>query len=390
MTDRRLNPRPEPWWLLIDPLFVVSVAGIGAMGTVLVYSSTRGSGFDLIEPDRTYLDRQIIFLAAGAVLGTAAALVKPRLIRRLAPLAYGLMAASMLAVLAIGAEVHGARSWFSVGGYQLQPSELGKVVMIVTLALIFSRGRGSASPLRLGLALLSMAPPVVMIMLQPDPGTALVYGAVFVAVVVVSGVKMRWIALMALVALAGGLWVLQSDMLAGYQQARLTAFLLDPEQIEDEVIQREMKDFAYNARQAQIAIGNGGLTGQGLFEGTQTRSNLVPAQQTDFIFTVAGEEMGLRGAGLLLGLYSLLMYRIWRTARNASSVFGRLVCTGVLAMFLFQLFQSVGMTMGMMPVTGIPLPLVSYGGSSMFTSLIALGLAAGVHRRRYDVDEMRR
>lgn len=385
MTDRRLNPRPEPWWLLIDPVFVVSIAGIGAMGAVLVYSSTRGSGFDLVEPDRTYLDRQVLFLAAGAVLGVAASLVKPRLIRRLAPLAYGLMAASMLAVLAIGAEVHGARSWFSVGGYQFQPSELGKVVMIVTLALVFSSGRGGAGPLRLGLALLSLAPPVVMIMLQPDPGTALVYGAVFVAVVVVSGVKMRWIALLALIALAGGAWVLQSDLLAGYQQARLTVFLLDPDQVGAEV-----REFAYNAEQAKIAIGNGGLTGQGLFEGTQTRSNLVPAQQTDFIFTVAGEELGLRGAGLLLGLYSLLIYRIWRTARNASSVFGRLVCTGVLAMFLFQLFQSVGMTMGMMPVTGIPLPLVSYGGSSMFTSLIALGLTAGVHRRRYDVDEMRR
>lgn len=385
MTDRRLNPRPEPWWLLIDPLLVISVAGIGAMGTVLVYSSTRGSGFDLVEPDRTYLDRQVLFLAAGAALGVAAALVKPRLIRRLAPLAYGLMAVSMLAVLAIGAEVHGARSWFAVGGYQVQPSELGKVVMIVTLALVFSRGPGGAGPLRLGLALLSMAPPVVMIMLQPDPGTALVYGAVFVAVVVVSGVKMRWIALLALIALVGGVWVLRSDLLAGYQQARLTVFLFDIDQVG-----AEAAGFAYNAEQAQIAIGNGGLTGQGLFEGTQTRSNMVPAQQTDFIFTVAGEEMGLRGAGLLLGLYSLLMYRIWRTARNASSVFGRLVCTGVLAMFLFQLFQSVGMTMGMMPVTGIPLPLVSYGGSSMFTSLIALGLAAGVHRRRYDVDEMRR
>lgn len=385
MTDRRLNPRPEPWWLLIDPLLVLTVAGIGAMGTVLVYSSTRGSGFDLVDPDRTYLDRQVIFLAAGAVLGVAAALVKPRLIRRLAPLAYGLMAASMLTVLAIGAEVHGARSWFSVGGYQFQPSELGKVVMIVTLALVFSSGQGGASPLRLGLALLSMAPPVVLIMLQPDPGTALVYGAVFVAVVVVSGVKMRWIALLALIALVGGVWVLRSDLLAGYQQARLTVFLFDLDQVG-----AEAAGFAYNAEQAQIAIGNGGLTGQGLFEGTQTRSNMVPAQQTDFIFTVAGEEMGLRGAGLLLGLYSLLMYRIWRTARNASSVFGRLVCTGVLAMFLFQLFQSVGMTMGMMPVTGIPLPLVSYGGSSMFTSLIALGLTAGVHRRRYDVDEMRR
>lgn len=385
MTDRRLNPRPEPWWLLIDPVFVISIAGIGAMGAVLVYSSTRGSGFDLVEPDRTYLDRQVLFLAAGAVLGVVASLVKPRLIRRLIPLAYGLMAASMLTVLAIGTEVHGARSWFSVGGYQFQPSELGKVVMIVTLALVFSSGRGGAGPLRLGLALLSLAPPVVMIMLQPDPGTALVYGAVFVAVVVVSGVKMRWIALLALIALAGSAWVLQSDLLAGYQQARLTVFLLDPDQVG-----AEAAAFAYNAEQAQIAIGNGGLTGQGLFEGTQTRSNMVPAQQTDFIFTVAGEELGLRGAGVLLGLYSLLIYRIWRTARNASSVFGRLLCTGVLAMFLFQLFQSVGMTMGMMPVTGIPLPLVSYGGSSMFASLIALGLTAGVHRRRYDVDEMRR
>lgn len=385
MTDRRLNPRPEPWWLLIDPVFVISAAAIGAMGTVLVYSSTRGSGFDLVEPDRTYLDRQIMFLAAGAVLGVAASLVKPRLIRRLAPLAYALTAVLMLAVLVVGDEVHGARSWFSVGGYQFQPSELGKVVVIVTLALVFSRGKADPGPLRLVLALLALAPPVVMIMLQPDPGTALVYGAIFVAVVVVSGVKMRWIALMALIALASGVWVLRSDLLAGYQQARLTVFLLDPDQVG-----AEAAGFAYNAEQAQIAIGNGGLTGQGLFEGTQTRSNMVPAQQTDFIFTVAGEEMGLRGAGLLLGLYSLLMYRIWRTARNASSVFGRLVCAGVLAMFLFQLFQSVGMTMGMMPVTGIPLPLVSYGGSSMLTSLIALGLAAGVHRRRYDVDEMRR
>lgn len=385
MTDRRLNPRPEPWWLLIDPVFVISAAAIGAMGTVLVYSSTRGSGFDLVEPDRTYLDRQIMFLAAGAVLGVAASLVKPRLIRRLTPLAYALTAVLMLAVLVVGDEVHGARSWFSVGGYQFQPSELGKVVVIVTLALVFSRGKADPGPLRLVLALLALAPPVVMIMLQPDPGTALVYGAIFVAVVVVSGVRMRWIALMALIALASGVWVLRSDLLAGYQQARLTVFLLDPDQVG-----AEAAGFAYNAEQAQIAIGNGGLTGQGLFEGTQTRSNMVPAQQTDFIFTVAGEEMGLRGAGLLLGLYSLLMYRIWRTARNASSVFGRLVCAGVLAMFLFQLFQSVGMTMGMMPVTGIPLPLVSYGGSSMLTSLIALGLAAGVHRRRYDVDEMRR
>ncbi len=136
--------------------------------------------------------------------------------------------------------------------------------------------------------------------------------------------------------------------------------------------------YAFNVEQAQIAIGNGGLTGMGLYQGTQTRSNLVPEQQTDFIFTVAGEELGFRGAGTLLLLYALLLYRIWTTAQEANDQFDQLLCIGVLAMFMFQIFQSVGMTMGMMPVTGIPLPLVSYGGSSMVTSMVGLGLVHGV------------
>ena len=139
--------------------------------------------------------------------------------------------------------------------------------------------------------------------------------------------------------------------------------------------------------QSQIAIGNGGLFGQGLFQGSQTRSNLVPEQQTDFIFSVAGEELGFRGAGVLLALYALMLFRIWRIAVRATDSFDRLLTIGVMAMFLFQVFQSAGMTMGMMPVTGIPLPLVSYGGSSMLTSMVALGLVMGVYRRRFDFAE---
>ncbi len=383
--DQNLNSEREPWWLLVDPFFVFTTAGIGVIGVLLVYSATRGSGVDIVDPDRTYLDRQVLFLVVGASLGVLASFIEPDWIRKLAPAAYGMMIASMCAVLVIGVEIHGARSWFSVGNFQLQPSELGKVVVIVVLALAFSARSGGVGPRRLGLGLLLAAVPALLVTLQPDPGTVLVYLAILVTVVVVSGVEVRWLALLALMAVAGAIWVFGSDVLAGYQQARLTVFLFDPDRVGAEVA-----EYAYNAEQAQIAIGNGGLRGQGLFQGTQTRSNLVPAQQTDFIFTVAGEELGLRGAGLLLGLYGLLTYRIWRTARNASSVFGRLLCTGVLAMILFQLFQSVGMTMGMMPVTGIPMPLVSYGGSSMLTSMIALGLVAGVHRRRYAVDEMRR
>jgi rod shape determining protein RodA len=223
--------------------------------------------------------------------------------------------------------------------------------------------------------------PIALILLQPDLGTVLVYLAILVSIVVVAGVQARMITLLALVAITGTIAVFQSDVLEGYQEKRLTVFLFDTNEID-----AEAEIFAYNAEQAKIAIGNGGLTGEGLFQGTQTRSELVPEQQTDFIFTVAGEELGFRGAGFLLGLYALLLYRIWRTAQNASSLFGRLLCTGVFAMFLFQIFQSVGMTMGMMPITGIPLPLVSYGGSSMLTSMLALGLVAGVHRRRYEVD----
>ena len=162
-------------------------------------------------------------------------------------------------------------------------------------------------------------------------------------------------------------------------------FLLDDAAVE--ALPKLVRQVAYNAEQSQIAIGNGGLSGQGLFEGTQTASDLVPFQETDWIFSVAGEELGFRGAGLLLGVYALLLFRMWRIAMRATDLFDRLITVGVMAMFLFQIFQSTGMAMGMMPVTGIPLPMVSYGGSSMLTSMAALGLVLGVHRRRFDYTE---
>jgi rod shape determining protein RodA len=378
---RSWNRDRDPWWMLIDPVLMITSVAIGVMGVILVYSATRGSATSLLPADRSFMERQGLYLVAGVGLGVVAALVDVKRLRSLVPLGYAGLMLSLMLVLVAGVTVNGAKAWFQFAGFQLQPSEPGKLMVILALAGLFAPLEGEVGTRRLMAGLFVTGGPIALILLQPDLGTVLVYLAILVSIVVVAGVRARVIALLALLAITGTIAVFQSDVLAGYQEKRLTVFLFDPNEID-----ADAEIFAYNAEQAKIAIGNGGLTGEGLFQGTQTRSQLVPEQQTDFIFTVAGEELGFRGAGFLLGLYALLLYRIWRTAQNASSLFGRLLCTGVFAMFLFQIFQSVGMTMGMMPITGIPLPLVSYGGSSMLTSMLALGLVAGVHRRRYEVD----
>ena len=390
MTVLAPPPKPEPlervkdpWWLLVDPFLILSALAIAAIGSVLVYSATRGVVDDFTEPNTAFLERQILFVTMGAVVAAVVAFAAPRHIRRLYPLGFLAMMAALWLVLQVGVEVSGTRGWFSFGTFRVQPSEPGKLVVIVGLALLLSPRRGESGLGRVGLALALAAAPIGLLLLQPDLGTMLVYLVIAVVTVVVSGIRLRWIVLLAIVAAAGTVGVLRSDALADYQEARLRVYLFAPSEASDDA-----GGIAFNVEQAQIAIGNGGLRGQGLFQGTQTRSDLVPEQQTDFIFTVAGEELGLRGASLLLGLYAVLLFRIWRTAQIAATQFERLICTGIFVMFLFQMFQSVGMTMGMMPVTGIPLPLVSYGGSSMLTSMASLGLVAGVYRRRLDIEGM--
>ncbi len=373
---------PDPWWLLVDPFLILSALAIAAMGSVLVYSATRGVVGDFTEPNSDFLERQVLFIVMGTAVGATAAFVSPKLMRTLYPLAFAAMMGALWLVLQVGVEVNGTRGWFSLGAFRMQPSEPGKLVVIIGLALLLSPRKGEVGLGRVLLGLALAAAPIAPLLLQPDLGTTLVYLAIALVTVIVSGIKARWIALLAVVALAGTAGVYRSDALADYQEARLRVYLFESEVADDAA------SYAFNVEQAQIAIGNGGLRGQGLFQGTQTRSDLVPQQQTDFIFTVAGEELGLRGASLLLGLFAVLLFRVWRTAQLALTQFERMMCTGIFAMLLFQTFQSVGMTMGMMPVTGIPLPLVSYGGSSMLTTMASLGLVAGVYRRRLDIEGM--
>ena len=378
----RRNVSPDPWWLLVDPFLILSALATAAMGSVLVYSATRGVIGDFTEPSTEFLERQVLFIVMGVVVAVSAAFVSPRLMRKLYPLAFAAMVAALWLVLQVGVEVSGTKGWFSLGTFRMQPSEPGKLVVIIGLALLLSPRQAEVGLKRVLLALALVAAPIALLLLQPDLGTTLVYLVIAVIMVIASGIKARWIALLALVAVAGTVGVYRSDALAEYQEARLRVYLFESD------VSDESASYAFNVEQAQIAIGNGGLRGQGLFQGTQTRSDLVPQQQTDFIFTVAGEELGLRGASLLLGLLAILLFRVWRTAQLALTPFERLMCTGIFAMLLFQTFQSVGMTMGMMPVTGIPLPLVSYGGSSMLTTMASLGLVAGVYRRRLDIEGM--
>ncbi|MDE0927148.1 MAG: rod shape-determining protein RodA [Acidimicrobiales bacterium] len=374
MTSPRLPQENRPTMLRhVDYLLPIFAALISAVGVIMVYSATRGPATELLPAQTRYLERHLTFVLIGLVAMFITAWIGHRFAQRMAVALYGGLIFLLVAVLVAGVEVKGARAWFQFAGYQLQPSEFGKLVVIVVLAAWFgSVETVNAQRLLVGLAMVAL--PTLIILKQPDLGTVLVYGAITAGMTMVAGVKGRHLFILALLAITGTVVVLQSDRLASYQVDRLLVF-----------IDGESNSGArYNLEQAQIAIGNGGLTGKGLFQGTQNNSDLVPEQQTDFIFTVIGEETGFVGSVVVLGLMALLLVRIWRIGQIADDRFGRLLSAGVFSMILFQIFQSVGMAIGIMPITGIPLPLVSYGGSSVLSTFLALGLVQSVHMRRHD------
>lgn len=372
--NRSLNPRSDPaspWWH-IDVTPVLAAMGLGIIGLISIYSATRGR-----DPDNyitSFIERQGLFMAVGLVLVAIIVFFDYRLLLRLAPTIYLGSIGSLALVRLFGVEGGlGARSWFSVGSFLLQPSEFVKIGLIVVLASVMSRRSHGPMTLReLALLLAIAIAPLVLVILQPDIGTAMVYAAIVAAMLLVGRAEAHHLIFMVLAGAVGLGLVINSPLLADYQRARLETFLDEPNFEE-----------RYNQTQAEIAIGNGGLTGTGFGEGTQTKSGLVPEQQTDFIFTVIGEEFGFAGGTVLLGCFAALLWRLYRMARLAGDPFGSYLITGVFAMFTFQMFQSIGMTMGIMPVTGIPLPFVSYGGSSALTSYIGIGLAISVHMRRF-------
>jgi rod shape determining protein RodA len=284
----------------------------------------------------------------------------------------------LLAVLApIGSNIKGHQAWFQLpGGFTLQPSELAKFGLIVFLAGYCNHYRGEIDAWRLTVIIGLVSVPIGLVLLQPDLGTVMVLAVIIVAILAVAGVSGKQLIVLGLLAVTGVYAVVGLGLLKQYQIDRLTVFL-DPES-------GTSQGTAYNQQQSTQTIAHGRTTGEGFLNGSQTQGGFVPDQHTDFIFTSVGEELGFLGAVVLLALFAIVMWRTWRTARLSRDFFGTLVCVGVLAMLAFQMFENMGMTMGIMPVTGIPLPFMSYGGSSLITTLACTGLVANVSMRRFD------
>ena len=361
-----------------DPVLTAVVGLLLFVGTLLVWAATRDwytrNGLD----GQYYLKRHIVNILIGLVLAYGVTVIDYRLLRAYTPFLWGAGVLGLVIVLipGLGSEINGAKAWIALpGGFQIQPAELAKIAIIIGMSMILSeRSHDSNGPTSTDVlqSLAIAAIPVLLIIVQPDMGTVLIISAAVVTIIAVSGAPARWVAGLILLAVLGGFVAVKAGVISEYQVNRLQTFV-DPN--------ADTQGAGYQLRQARITVGSGGLIGTGLFNGPQTNGRFVPEQQTDFIFTVAGEQLGFIGSGAILILYLILLMRGFSIARRTSDPFGRLVCTGVIAWFAFQIFENIGMTMGLMPMTGVPLPFISYGGSSMFATLIGIGLLQNVHAR---------
>ena len=361
-----------------DNLLTFAVVGLLFIGTLLVYAGTREWFRSYGLDPEYYLKRHVLNILIGALLAYGTTLIDYRLLRAYTPLIWLASVIGLVIVLipGLGSEINGARAWISLpGGFQFQPAELAKIAIIVGIAMIMAdRENAHDDPNDLDVlkALAISAVPVLLIIAQPDLGTVLIISAAILAMIGASGAPSRWVIGLLILAVIGVFTAIQTGAVSQYQIARLQSFV-DPS--------ADPQATGYQLRQSRITIGSGGILGKGLFNGPQTNGRFVPEQQTDFIFTVAGEELGFIGCSVILALYLLLFIRAFAICRRSSDLFGRLVCIGVIAWFIFQTFENIGMTMGLMPMTGVPLPFLSYGGSSMFANLIGVGLLQNVHAR---------
>jgi rod shape determining protein RodA len=360
----------------LDPFLVGATVLISGLSLLMIYSATRerlaAEGVDELY----FVKRQGAAIAIGLVLMGLILAVDYRKLRDFFVLGYVVTVFLLVAVLSpLGSSSSGSQAWFELPGrFQLQPSELAKFGIIVALAGYVTAHRGEMSSWRLTKTIALAAIPFGLVMLQPDFGTAMVLGLIVMALLAVAGASVRHLIVLALLAVSFVVAIINVGVLKEYQVDRLTSFVTQG---------NDKQSTTYNTDQSKIAIEHGGFDGRGFGNGSQTAGGFVPEQHTDFIFTAVGEEFGFLGGATLLGLFAVVIWRTWRAATVARDFFGALVCVGVLAMFAFQIFENIGMTMGLMPVTGIPLPFMSYGGSSTITAFACIALVANVSMRRF-------
>ena len=345
------------------------------IGTVLVWAATAPTGPSGPDP---FLTKQLLNVAIGLVLMVGVSMLDYRQLRLYSPIVLGISCLGLLVVLTpLGSIVNGAKSWITLpGGFQIEPSEYAKLSLVLVTAIILGEirpGDTRPRPKALLTALGCAAVPLVLVVAEPDVGVVMLMLVMLIGLVALSGVRLRWLGAVVAVGVLGVTAVIKLHLLKAYQVGRLTSFLhpaADP------------RGTGYSARQSQIAIGSGGLHGQGLFHGQLVAGGFVPEQHTDFIFSVAGEEIGFVGEMVIIGLLAIVLLRAFRIAARADDQFGMLVASGIGIWFAVQSFINIGMTIGIMPVTGLPLPFVSYGGSAIFADMIAVGCLQAVYRRR--------
>jgi rod shape determining protein RodA len=365
----------------LDWVLMTAVLALSLFGTLLVWSATEASLREQGSDPRTYLYKQLLNIVIGLALFVGVMMLKPRHLRTYAPVLYGVSLLGLLAVFTpLGISVNGSKSWINLhlpGGNEIEPSEFGKLAIILMAAAFLSGMRqvGGRPTMRAVAMTIAMAiVPIALVVKEPDLGVTILMLLMVLGLIALSGIRLRWLVL----GTGGGalsvLAVFKLHLLKAYQLGRLTAFL-HPD--------ANPLGSGYSAAQAKLAIGSGGLLGQGLFHGSLITGNFIPNQDTDFIFTVAGDELGFAGAAVIIALLALVLLRALRIAARADDTFGMLVASGIAIWFAVQSFINIGMTIGIMPVTGLPLPFVSYGGSAMFADMIAMGVLQVVHRHQF-------
>jgi rod shape determining protein RodA len=360
----------------LDLVLLLAAAALVGYGLWAVSGITR---FDVAADPRYYVVRQAIAAAVGGVGLVVAIAVPPAVYRRHWRVVYGTALVLMVVVYAFAEAVRGSKRWIDVGPIQFQPSEFGKLLFVLAIAGFLAERQRQLGLLRTVLSAIALGiAPMLLVSLQPDLGTALVYIAAFAAVLFLAGIRWAHLALLVLVSatiVAGVVWVLPSagvEVLKPYQTARLTGFT-NPD--------ADPAGLTYNLNQSITAVGAGGIDGRGVSEASQTRFDYLPEHATDFVFASFAEQRGFFGAAILLLLYLLVVWRGLRVITVAGDLYGAMVAGGIVFAFLFQIFVNVGMTMGIAPVTGIPLPYVTVGGSSMVANLVAIGVLQAIHAR---------
>ena len=360
-----------------DWILALAAIALAVFGSIMIYTATK-SGLAVAGLDgRYFLKRQAIFVVIGAILMLVVGRLDYRRAEQVATAVYVALLVLLVLVLSpFGSNALGAQRWFTIGPLQIQPSEFAVIALILAVSTYCSRRPEGLTLRDVSRLLLMAAVPMGLIMLQPDLGTTIIMAITLLVMLAVAGVPGRILLLLLLSAAVVTVLAVTGGLLSSYQVHRLTSFLNQNSN------NPSLQQAIYNVKQAKIAIGSGGFWGTGIGHGAQTNLGYVPEQQTDFIFTAVGEQLGFLGSTVVIAALGFVGYRMLRAAMTAKETLGRVMCAGVFAFFSFSVFQNAGMTMGIMPVTGIPLPFLSYGGSAALVFFAATGMVLSVEARR--------